>query len=989
MDVNQWVTAGDRALATGKLMEAADAYAHAIQQAPNTASYHAKFGKALLRQGQVDEAERCFIQSLNLNPQSHLGLHGIAQVAAARANWPEAIERYQYLLTLEPGFAAGVREDLEIATKLLEEEQAIQAAIEAERLGRWPYSPIGAYNPPATLPNGDRWPTISVVTPTYNQGAFIEETILSVINQNYPHVEYIVIDGGSTDETLSILEKYQQYCSYIVSEPDNGQSSAINKGFQQATGEIFTWLNSDDRFAPNALYTVALAFYNSQADIVAGACELMKDEEIVGRHLASCESGPLRPEEILNIENCWLAGRFFYQPEVMFTRKLWEQAGGYVDESLYYSMDYEMWARFAQAGANIEVIGAPVAQYRMHEAQKTSTTDKYKPELIATCERLQAQFGIRPYAVQDINGLGLDSSAAEQPAQRPLRIVFFNDNGDRGGAGIAHHRIAQAFQAAGHQVTSVAATLDWSLSPSNCTPEEVLGALSNLEPDVVVVGNLHNTQRPVEILQVISARFLTLYVMHDQWLVTGRCAYTGSCLKYAQACDGECPTWDAYPTLAPEKIFGAFQEKRYLLESPKFFVVADSKWLSEWSTEASGSRHKLQTDRSLSSGLTSNGASTFGHIHYGLDTDIFKPKDSAMLRKQLGLPEDKFIIISGSQSLEDTRKGSGLLVEALELIDSDNIYLVCFGGGTTLSEKLDTHFTGFVEDPEVLAWYYAAADLFVGPSLEEAFGQTFIEAAACGTPAIGFEVGGVPSAITHNISGKLVTEVSAPALAETILALMENPAELKRISRSAPLHIRNMFSLQKSYYTFVRHIENSGLLKRLNVRLTAKFDGIVSDIPTPTPIQAGSSQALRKSLIEGGNLKGLLVSGFGHAEFPRPDLNLGGGSRWLIWPRGQFSLESRHLQNGQLTIFFRNFCQEQRITLSQDGALVATAPATTYSLEHTSAISVPMTLQEGPNFFTLEVSEFSMPTNSNKKLGILVENILFSLLPPLLGRGTG
>ena len=360
-----------------------------------------------------------------------------------------------------------------------------------------------------------------MVTPSYNQGDFIEETILSVVAQNYPNVEYIVIDGGSTDETLSVLEKYKRECSYIVSEPDDGQSSAINKGFVQATGEIFTWLNSDDRFAPGALYAVALAFYTSKADMVAGVCELLIEGKVSHTHLASCASGRLKLEEILDAEGSWLTGRFFYQPEVMFTRALWERAGGQVNETLYYSMDYELWARFAYAEAAIEVIGHPVAQYRMHEAQKTSTTEMYRPELLATCEQLKQAFDCMP--LLPANGV--------EPVVRSLRIAFFNDVGTNGGAGIAHHRIAQAFQSAGHQVDSIAATMDWSLAPSSVQPGEVVSKISELNPDFVVMGNVHNTQHSVEILQAISARFPTLFIMHDQWLLTGRCAYTGSCSK--------------------------------------------------------------------------------------------------------------------------------------------------------------------------------------------------------------------------------------------------------------------------------------------------------------------------------------------------------------------------------------------------------------------------------------------------------------------------
>jgi glycosyltransferase involved in cell wall biosynthesis len=96
-------------------------------------------------------------------------------------------------------------------------------------------------------------PRISIVTPSYNQGQFIERSILSVLNQNYPNTELIIIDGGSDDESLDILKKYDDYITFWVSEPDRGQSYAINKGIDRSTGELITWLNADDLFLPNAL----------------------------------------------------------------------------------------------------------------------------------------------------------------------------------------------------------------------------------------------------------------------------------------------------------------------------------------------------------------------------------------------------------------------------------------------------------------------------------------------------------------------------------------------------------------------------------------------------------------------------------------------------------------------------------------------------------------------------------------------------------------
>jgi len=116
----------------------------------------------------------------------------------------------------------------------------------------------------------EQFPKISIVTASYNQGQFIEETILSVLNQNYPNLEYILIDGGSTDNSVEIIRKYQQHFTYWVSEKDKGQANAINKGLQLCTGDIFNWLNSDDYLEPGSLHKIAAAFANEQVQMVAG-----------------------------------------------------------------------------------------------------------------------------------------------------------------------------------------------------------------------------------------------------------------------------------------------------------------------------------------------------------------------------------------------------------------------------------------------------------------------------------------------------------------------------------------------------------------------------------------------------------------------------------------------------------------------------------------------------------------------------------------------
>jgi glycosyltransferase involved in cell wall biosynthesis len=236
--------------------------------------------------------------------------------------------------------------------------------------GAWPYVAPESAGLPLTLPSGKPWPKVSIVTPTRNQGKYIEETILSVLHQGYPNVEHIIVDGASTDETPSILERYRDKLALVISEPDNGQSQAINKGMSKATGDILTWLNSDDMLAPGALASVALALDLNSADMISGVCRLYQDGRLIAQHVSAANDGPLPLEDLLDLDHGWTAGQFFQQPEVMFTREIWLRAGGHLDERLFYSMDYELWLRFARAEPVFTSLGARWLGFECTQSKK-------------------------------------------------------------------------------------------------------------------------------------------------------------------------------------------------------------------------------------------------------------------------------------------------------------------------------------------------------------------------------------------------------------------------------------------------------------------------------------------------------------------------------------------------------------------------------------------------------------------------------------------
>ena len=932
-----------------------------IELNPNFARSHYQLGNAFAKQLQWSDAERCYRQAIELDPDLAWAYSYLGETLTRQERWSEAIPCYEKAIELNPNIHISVYKNLGEA---LERSNNGESTDKVDR-HRWPYVTPQTHFP-KTLPNGRPWPKISIVTPSFNQGEFVEETILSVIHQEYPNLEHLFIDGGSTDNTMEIVERYADRFQYIVSEPDRGQSHALNKGFDRATGEIVTWLNSDDRLAPGALYAAALAFYTRQADVVAGVCQVFEGRREVLHHVTSSAPGPMSLRDILDVENCWLKGKFFHQPEVLFTRAIWEKAGGMVDESLYYSMDYEMWARFAAAGAKICPIAHPIAQFRMHEAQKTSTTQKYKPELLATRDRVRVRFQPQLAAAPS-------SSVTSPPTtQRDrLRVVLLSDIGFAGGAGIAQEQIGRALAAAGHQVIPIAGVSGWEPNPIEFSANQALQLISSLEPDLVVVGNLHNIQESVELLEGVAQKYPTIFIMHDRWLLTGRCAYVGSCDKYTQSCDRTCPTFDRYPALAPDKIQSTFDRKRQLLvNNPNLLVLGNSQWTTDWA------RYALQS--SLPQSRQDLRDTRIQKITLGIELETFYPRNPQECRQRLGLPQNRFIILTGSTSLEDERKGGRHLIEALKLVNVENVLLVAFGYGSPQIEGVNCEIqhVGFIQNRNLLAYYYSAANVFVGASLEEAFGLTFVEAAACGTPAVGYAVGGVPEAICDRVTGRLVPETTPQALAATITELYRDSQQLEQLSRAAPIHVASHFSIHATYQSLVVALDRVNWLNKLQIAPISKLAVTPPQLSSALCVKYLPNNQLDNCILEGQDTSGCLFAGFGAIESPYPDLNLDGYSRWALSPESKFVLETQAPKPGHLLLAYRNVCPGQVLEIWQEDRLLIKTLVENSEIRKENSLIFPIQLKSGLNFFTLKTHQ-TTEDRSNRKLAVLIEKIRF------------
>lgn len=234
-------------------------------------------------------------------------------------------------------------------------------------------------------------PKISVITPSYNQGQFLEKTIRSVLNQNYPNLEYIIIDGGSTDNSVEVIKKYEKDIAYWVSEKDEGQSHALNKGLKLSTGEIIGWINSDDIYIDDCLFQVTNYFdLHPSIDIVFSDYYYIDEN---GKVLRRRKEIPFNYQVYLWTGNCYHANCAGF-----FRRKVFDHIGEF-DESLHYGMDYEFYLRCSEGGLAIGHHRGYWGAYRLHPESKTiSKQDLMKHEGLSIAARFRppgtSRFGI-------------------------------------------------------------------------------------------------------------------------------------------------------------------------------------------------------------------------------------------------------------------------------------------------------------------------------------------------------------------------------------------------------------------------------------------------------------------------------------------------------------------------------------------------------------------------------------------------------------------
>ena len=371
-----------------------------------------------------------------------------------------------------------------------------------------------------------------------------------------------------------------------------------------------------------------------------------------------------------------------------------------------------------------------------------------------------------------------------------MHIVMLSDNETQGGAAVAASRLAEGLCRAGHRVTRLVNVAnehehDWVTQPLNCAninspslgfriarrllrsrvqtqwdrhtaQERLKQALIALCPDVINVHNLHGASRAgwsSDMLSMCTNHAPTVWTLHDMWSFTGRCAYSYDCRKFLTGCDSTCPTPKEYPTLAPERIAGAWKERRRLLASQSRLVaVTPSRWLAQEAQAGLWAGHRVEV------------------IPYGLPLKIYHPLDRTLAREALGIERHGLVLLVAAQNLTERRKGGNLLVEALQMLSHRPLTLITLGSRSLRFNVEGIHLCslGYIDNDRIKVLAYSAADLLAHPAPVDNLPHVVMEAVACGTPVVCFPTGGLPELVCRGRTGWLAEEVSPSALAKAI-----------------------------------------------------------------------------------------------------------------------------------------------------------------------------------------------------------------------------
>jgi hypothetical protein len=445
--------------------------------------------------------------------------------------------------------------------------------------------------------------------------------------------------------------------------------------------------------------------------------------------------------------------------------------------------------------------------------------------------------------------------------------------------------------------------------------------------------------------------------MHDFWVLTGRCAYTGDCGKYRTGCDASCPTPDEYPALPPAEIADAWWKKRLLLTADRRpALLANSAWAAQFAREAFSS---------LSGELTPS----IETLRLSFPLDVFRPRDKRSCREALGLPLDAFIVLL-PVSLDDPRKGGMPLLEALARLDLPNLLVVTTGSpGTSVGTRPPVLQLGYITDPRKVALVNSAADVVAVPSSVETFGQVLIEASACGTPPVGYPVAGVDEALRDGVTGLLASHAEPASMAAAIQYLYLHPEVRRDLALWGRLHVENEWSEFAAYHRFFTALQKLGLLDSLHVQPKITF---LPETPAVPPIES----------IWRGTSLWRPRQGFSGKETHAAGSCAPFSYWWAYGPAAFVELHADTTARHAILISYRNPYDGQRVEIRCNGPVVAELDLPNTGYDAGRMFTVEAELVQGVNSLRFEFSRYRDERHHPRPLALIIMEILVETVDP-------
>ena len=387
----------------------------------------------------------------------------------------------------------------------------------------------------------------------------------------------------------------------------------------------------------------------------------------------------------------------------------------------------------------------------------------------------------------------------------PIDVLLLNDIGFQYGAGSALRRQASSFLLNGWnvvlaaralpsetpqpQVTGIMNFKNWqgSLSLHEAAIRQdkkqnaidfVVDTIEWWKADVIVAGNLHGTGWPIEILPRLRSSSAALFAyMHDVYWITGRCAQPGTCTLFRTGCTAMCPTAREYPRLTPDLIPDAWQTRAKYFSGPDAIpLIANSHWTESMVRQRFGRAAHSEV------------------VHLALDHHLFRPIPKSDARRLLGLPEDKTLVVMGAVDVMDRWKG-GPLFDGVHkaLTERNDAAVVLFGHSSDMLASVKSF--GMIQEESFMSVVLGACDIFVSCAIAESFGQTLLEASACGLPVVAFNIGGVSDIIAHERTGLLVDQLAVEPMLAALDSLIADAAKRQALGRRARERVENEFTL--------------------------------------------------------------------------------------------------------------------------------------------------------------------------------------------------